>query len=940
MRSVARSMASEVTNEEEYTFDSEDSDASASHLRRNSGDVDGDLPNPEGSPRTQPTSKPGLPDCSFANTSAVGEGGSCVSPPDSAAAVASIPVFAVAADVDGDGLSDHAVEKVHAGSIDYVEMEAGDARVEGDKGGPSNAGTQESAGADYDIVCLDTEVPNNWHGSATAVTQHDSPLQIEGGVDYVFGRNPDDPRCVAKDLLRWVLMNIANRPGSEDDEQATVTEFEEPSPEPEVTSMTWLELRKGVLKIHEEPTQLFLDEGDYVNIIMVFGKLRTGKSYLMNALSGTCAFGVSDQARSFTQGIHVASRFLPCTSFGGPADAPKIGFVDAEGQADKGKSYDIKIATPMLLVAKIIILNEICPTGPSKEDILRLLEIMMRAAEQVSDSSGRKKLFGNLHLILRDCAQDESECWSIVFDQEDIEEAETPEQEGAMQERNKIRESICQSFESMPLVWCLPKLSGSTAPEDYRDAHPDYVDKVDEMRLVMSRQLVLPKLLDGKPLTGAMIGALMPQLQEALKADSPILNPPTMMQAVCDMEASRIELQMSLESERRFKEFGRSQLPLEQPFFDGELDIIKAELAAEFKIRLRDLPESSIVRVYLPFAKKFDLLEEQLVAMNREKQAEKAALEAEARMRRLEEEKEAEIQRTQDALRQIDRLMEEREEERSKADEALKQIEELEAEREKDKLRFDELEHQLEMERSDREQQLLKQIEEEQERNREREQALKDEEEKHAILAEEQRLHLEEQQRQIDEMEKQMEEDRKAREEAEAELGVQKEEMLKEDQQAQLAESAAEAKQEPPVIYAARQSDLLAVRGLLRREPGCVRSKDKNSRTALHFAAVAEVGEALLEKKADPNHQDMGMWTPLHHAANNGNNDVVELLVDSDANLSLTTQHGNTALDLAYNQQEVATTLLNALADPIAMARGQEVGMASTLWIEGAEPAA
>lgn len=722
----------------------------------------------------------------------------------------------------------------------------------------------------------------------------------------------------------WMLMHAKfARPTKVESKQVTEVvedlpdEVEELKPPPlaPMEAITWLELIKGELQIHEEATDVFADEGSFVNPIMVCGKLRTGKSYLMNALSDSQAFGVSSQARSFTQGVHICNRLVPFTQFGGNPDGPMLAFVDAEGQADKGKSYDIKLATPLLLVSKVIIMNEVCPTGPSKEDILRTLEIMMRAAEQVSERKKRAQLFGNLHLVMRDCAQEESECWSIIFDEEQQEEDNSAEQVRAVEERNKIRQSIFESFESMPRVWCLPKLMATQAPKCYRDASQNYVDKIDEMRLAMRQQLELPKLLDGKPLTGTMIAALMPQLQEALKSDSPILNPPSMMQAVCDLEAERIGLQMSDVAERTFRIQMSKKLPLDPPFYEGEVDALKAELAEELRSKLEHLPKESAEKVFGPFEQRLQLMDERLAALNREKLADRATQEALDRARQLEEEMEDERKRTDEARAQIDSLLREREEEKERAEVAFQQMREMERLREEEQQRIQELENLLSQEQSTREEELQRQMDNERLKREEAERALVEEEERKVQEQAEQEALMEEQRKQMEEMERQMEEERKLREEAERELGMRAEEQAKDDEAAELAEAAAKEKKEPPLIWASKKADVCAIRGLLRRQPDCLNATDKNQRCALHFADDLDACKALIKGKSDPNAQDMGLWTPLHNAANTGNVPVAQILMDAGGNVLLTTLHKNTALDLAYANLEMSTMLLNSLPE-------------------------
>eukprot|EP00913_Durusdinium_trenchii_P017602 g16543.t1 len=200
---------------------------------------------------------------------------------------------------------------------------------------------------------------------------------------------------------------------------------------------------------------------------MVCGRLRTGKSYLMNCLLRHPCFAVSsqencghDMARSFTKGVDLSSRLVDVEELGGKKGGPRVAFADLEGQGDKGLqltsvailrlAQDLKIATPLLIVSKVVLLMEVCPGGPSSEAILESLQLLMMAGNCIAERKDRRGLFGCLHIVLRDCAQDEAECRSIIFDKEDEVNAETDQHAEAMQKRNDIRKSIEISFEAAP----------------------------------------------------------------------------------------------------------------------------------------------------------------------------------------------------------------------------------------------------------------------------------------------------------------------------------------------------------------------------------------------------------------------------------------------------------------------------------------------------------
>ena len=250
-----------------------------------------------------------------------------------------------------------------------------------------------------------------------------------------------------------------------------------------------------------------------LNVISVCGKLRTGKSYLMNSLMEANIFGVSDRAKSFTEGAHLSSLIVPYSKLVPRASAqPRIAFVDMEGQSDKGQAYDIKLATPLLIVSKVVLLNVHCAAGPPKEEILQTMHIMILAASQVRSSASKEgaiaiseadanaedgmpspedgiaesasgpeaavdaettgeKLFGHLHLILRDCDNSQEECFNLIFGREQMTKKMSQDQKKAIKDRNHIRENIHRTFESQR-VWCLPRLE-VRPPDNYRDAKLD-----------------------------------------------------------------------------------------------------------------------------------------------------------------------------------------------------------------------------------------------------------------------------------------------------------------------------------------------------------------------------------------------------------------------------------------------------------------------------------
>ena len=271
------------------------------------------------------------------------------------------------------------------------------------------------------------------------------------------------------------------------------------------------------VKVHPAANDVFMSAAArWVNLITCIGKVRTGKSYLMNALAGEEVFEVSGRAASFTIGTHVSAQLHPGDKFGLHAEAsPLVGFADMEGLSDKSSAYDATLAMPVLLLSKIIILNVVCPNGPSRREILETLKVMVDTARRISQSGPRRSVFGCLHVVLRDCMNDEAECHGLIFDEESLDDV--PSDTASIHERNWIRKELARAFECEPKTWCLPKLLVvADAPIDYLENPATYVNKLKEIRASMGKQLASPKFLHEEPLTGAKIAALADALSQAL----------------------------------------------------------------------------------------------------------------------------------------------------------------------------------------------------------------------------------------------------------------------------------------------------------------------------------------------------------------------------------------------------------------------------------------
>lgn len=123
------------------------------------------------------------------------------------------------------------------------------------------------------------------------------------------------------------------------------------------------------------------------------------------------------------------------------------------------------------------------------------------------------------------------------------------------------------------------------------------------------------------------------------------------------------------------------------------------------------------------------------------------------------------------------------------------------------------------------------------------------------------------------------------------------------------------------IFEAIQKGDLEEVKSILTQNKDAINNQDKDKDTPLHYAAQLgneEITELLISKGASLNTQNFQGYTPLHWAASKGHLMVVEILILHGADVHLKTQRGRTPLFLvAMNNgnASIARLLLDAGAD-------------------------
>jgi hypothetical protein len=118
---------------------------------------------------------------------------------------------------------------------------------------------------------------------------------------------------------------------------------------------------------------------------------------------------------------------------------------------------------------------------------------------------------------------------------------------------------------------------------------------------------------------------------------------------------------------------------------------------------------------------------------------------------------------------------------------------------------------------------------------------------------------------------------------------------------------------------AAREGDLAKVKTLLTKDPKFLDIKDKDGRTALHWACRGVHGEIvklLAASGAGLNARDNNGVVPLHSLAYRGQAELVKLLAAKGAEVNAKMNNGNTSLHLAAaaGHKECAATLVSLRA--------------------------
>lgn len=245
-------------------------------------------------------------------------------------------------------------------------------------------------------------------------------------------------------------------------------------------------------------------EDKTINLVTVWGKARTGKSFLMNSLLGRTNFFEVDPAPVHCTVGADLSDLMSYRAFAGRDGGPdSIGLVDVEGYDDSPAKHQLIIAGSLLLVSKAVIMNWHGKTA-RKEMLDKLTEVILvakrfkKAASVTPTLFEPTKIFGHLHIVLRDSVEADG-VHDYLFKDEDGTDKDTKNRNAA---RKLIRESFA-TYEVHPLPPpVVDSRKGEKGDFTEKDTCAEFNQAVSNLKTVLAIQLREPRLIKKTPVTG------------------------------------------------------------------------------------------------------------------------------------------------------------------------------------------------------------------------------------------------------------------------------------------------------------------------------------------------------------------------------------------------------------------------------------------------------
>ena len=304
-----------------------------------------------------------------------------------------------------------------------------------------------------------------------------------------------------------------------------------------------------------------------VAVVAILGGARTGKSTCLNMLTGRQLFATADGVVPCTKGADV-STYTPTVAqlrdhvvvpHGDDDDddddgGPRVMVVDVEGQGDRGATYDIRMSAPVILIARVVVMNvKGQPTRALLEDLDIALGVQDHLVEgdgggPAAHAAGRRPQSclvircGDVNTTGKDA---EASAKAYIFDDEAADPDVVLGKVDKIRRRNAIRQRVRDVFASVDVFLTpFPLKSGTDIgrePLSEGTATLGFLKAMRRMRLTIADKVRQPSAFQGMPLTGATTAAALRAAIGSLNSDTGKIVPSTMHEYMHREEVANVK---------------------------------------------------------------------------------------------------------------------------------------------------------------------------------------------------------------------------------------------------------------------------------------------------------------------------------------------------------------------------------------------------------------
>lgn len=287
---------------------------------------------------------------------------------------------------------------------------------------------------------------------------------------------------------------------------------------PRALSLVYYDDNEG-FKVSDEAVEFLSSIKEKVGVIVVAGKYRTGKSFLLNRIIMNKigeGFGVGPTINPWTKGLWVWNEVFEAEN----EEKFKVIIVDSEGIGafDEDQNHDTKIFLFALLLSSYFIYNSM---GTIDETAINNLSLIINLSKNLhiqaenteeEDPDELAKYFPKFLWVLRDFTLQLKDTYDNPINPKDYLENALSMQKSIsekIESRNRIRRLIKHYFNDRDCFTLVRpteeevNLQGLQLLPD-SELRPEFVDAARRLRNKIFRR-VKPKLLNGKFITGEML---------------------------------------------------------------------------------------------------------------------------------------------------------------------------------------------------------------------------------------------------------------------------------------------------------------------------------------------------------------------------------------------------------------------------------------------------